>query len=360
MKVLHIIPTLRVGGAEKLLIDTLEEMLRQGVECELIVLTNEQSFFRERLSRMNITVHYSSCKSVYDPRNILFIRSVVRQHEYDCIHTHLFSAQLFMAIVNAMSLKKLPLITTEHSTNNRRRENRLFYFFDSWMYKQYDQIIAITEGTRETLVRYLGKTEKKTVVIYNGLPLTDFQHAASVEQTWNPIENEVIILMVAGMRAEKDHKTLIRASHLLPENYRIVFVGDGELMHETMEYAEEHGRKSIVFLGARSDVPSIMKASDIFVLSSNWEGFGLVVVEAAAAGLPIVASDIVGLREVVNDVNGLLFEQGNEFDLSEKIMQVTPEISCATSDDLEKYSITNMVSSYLELYNRIIQSTGKE
>lgn len=152
---------------------------------------------------MNVTVYYSSCKSVYDPRNILFIKRVVQQNEYDCVHTHLFSAQLFMAIANRTFWEKLPLITTEHSTNNRRRENKIFYYLDSWMYKQYDQIIAITEGTREKLVRYLSSTEKKTVVVYNGLQLADFQQTATPDQSWEPIDNEVIILMVAGMRAEK-------------------------------------------------------------------------------------------------------------------------------------------------------------
>ena len=127
-------------------------------------------------------------------------------------------------------------------------------------------------------------------------------------------EGEKIVLMVAAMREQKDHETLIRASKLLPQEYRIIFVGEGERMEEVQNYARENGSASILFLGRRADVPSIMKASDVFVLSSKWEGFGLVVVEAAATGLPVVASDVDGLNGVVKTIGGQVIEQFNEHD----------------------------------------------
>lgn len=354
MKVVHIIPTLRVGGAEKMLIDTLEEMAKQGVECELIVLTNEAHYFEDRLNELNVTAYYSNYKNVYDPRNIFFIKQILKQGRYDCIHTHLFSAQLFTAIANKVSIKKIPLVTTEHSTNNRRRDNKWFYYLDSWMYKQYNQIIAITEGTRNELVKYLENTRPKTIVIYNGIQFTHFQNARNNGNLWDTIDNEVTVLMVASMRSEKDHETLIRASHLLPENYRIVFVGDGACESRVQEYAKLYGRDNIIFLGARMDVPTIMKASDVFVLSSKWEGFGLVVVEAAVSGLPVVASDVPGLQEIVQDVNGLLFNPSNEHDLAKQIEKATQLKFKNDIKHLEKYHITNMVSDYIKLYESIV------
>ncbi|KYG90281.1 hypothetical protein A0U40_08580 [[Bacillus] sp. KCTC 13219] len=354
MKILHIIPTLGAGGAEKLLVDTIEEMLKQGIPCDVIVLTKENNFFGESLSQLNITLHYSSYSNVYDPRNILFIKRIMQQGNYDCVHTHLFSAQLFTSIANALTKNKLPLVTTEHSTNNRRREKKIFYYLDSWMYKQYERIISITEGAKDALVSYLPYTENQTIVIYNGIQLKKFQQATTTKQLWDKLDDEVTVLMVAGMRTEKDHHTLIRASKLLPVNYRVVFVGDGALFDEVVNYASENGRKTILFLGARTDVPKIMKAADVFVLSSEWEGFGLVVVEAAAAGLPVVASDVAGLRDVVLSINGSLFEQGSAKMLAEKIIGVSIEKNKATQQQLEKYDITNMVSSYLKLYNDIM------
>lgn len=355
MKILHIIPTLRMGGAEKMLIDTLEEMARQGVECELIVLTNEKHYFEEKLLELGIIIYYASSKSIYDFKNIVFIKKIIKHGRYDCIHTHLFSAQLFTAIANRIAKRKVPLITTEHSTNNRRRENKIFYYLDSWMYKQYNQIIAITEGTRSELVNYLEDTKTKTVVIYNGIQFSHYEHAEVKEKAWETIENEIVVVMVASMRTEKDHKTLIRASHLLPKNYRIVFVGDGECEEEIKSYAGKYGRETIVFLGARLDVPAILKSSDIFVLSSKWEGFGLVVVEAAVTGLPVVASNVSGLKEIVQNVSGLLFEPGNEYDLAEKIQKTTHLIPQNDIKYLEKYHIKNMVFNYIKLYTSLIQ-----
>jgi len=152
--------------------------------------------------------------------------------------------------------------------------------------------------------------------------------------------------MVASLRHQKDPFTLIKAAELLGEGYRIVFVGEGELQQNAMEFAEARQVKNVTFLGKRLDVPSLMKGADVFVLSSLWDGFGLVVVEAAATGVPIVASDVSGLRDVVITLNGELFEKQNPNQLAKKIKQA--QFSNVKFNN--KYDIKYMVSQYVELY----------
>lgn len=354
MKILHIIPTLSSGGAEKMLVDIVRGLKKREVQCEIIVLTKRDNFFGMQLEALNIPVYYGPTNKVYSVRNIGFIRSVFKSNKFDCIHTHLFASQIFTPL--AMLLCEfVPLITTEHNTHNKRRENKIFYLLDKWMYNQYDKIIAISEGAKKNLNEYLPNTLSKTVVIENGIELSNYKNAESIH--FNDIDSslkqgERIILMVAAMREQKDHETLIRASNLLPKGYRVVFVGDGERFDEVKQYALKYGSDKIIFLGKRNDVPAIMASSDVFVLSSKWEGFGLVVVEAAAAGLPIIASDVDGLREVANNIGGLLFESGNEKELAEKIVYCSL-INKKKHVDFNQYSIENTVSSYLEIYRNV-------
>lgn len=358
MKVLHIISTLSSGGAEKMLIDIVREMKRQNINCEVAVLTKKNNFFGEQLTALNIPVYYGKTNKVYSVKNILFIRDILKNNKYDCIHTHLFSPQLFTIIAMMLTKYRYPLITTEHSTHNRRRSMKLFYLLDYWMYKKYNGIIAISNGTKEQLSAYLPDTFKKTVVIENGIQIEKYKYAkpySKIKLHPSLNKDDKIILMVAAMREQKDHETLIRASKILPDNYRVVFVGEGKRFSEVKEYASKYGRNNIIFLGRRNDVPSIMASSDVFVLSSNWEGFGLVVVEAAAAGLPIVASNVDGLNQIVRDLGGYLFEPGNEVDLAKGILVAVDSKIKLNQENLNKYSIKKTVASYVEFYKKVIK-----
>ncbi|MGG2109357.1 glycosyltransferase [Lysinibacillus pakistanensis] len=354
MKVLHVITTLNSGGAEKMLVDIVKEMQIQGITCEVAVLTKAHNFFGQEIEKLKIPVYYGPTLKVYAFQNIFFLKNVIKTHNYDCIHTHLFASQLFTPIALKMVGKHTSLITTEHSTHNKRRDNKKLYWLDYWLYRQYDKVIAITTDTKENLKSYLPSIGYKTEVIENGIDVFQYLESPSLDRceiSPKISENEKLILMVAAMREQKDHETLIRASKLLPLNYRIVFVGDGERLEEVKRYAKEYGRDTILFLGKRMDVPSIMKASDVFVLSSKWEGFGLVVVEAAATGLPVVASDVDGLNGVVKTLGGQVFEPFNEHDLAEKIIATIE--SKKVKLDVSKYTIQETVKKYLALYKEI-------
>lgn len=355
MKVLHIIPSLASGGAEKMLVDIVKEMKKENIEIEVAVLTQKDNFFGNKLSKLNIPIHYGPTEKVYSIKNIFFLSKLVRNNNYDIIHTHLFAPQLFVPIALKIGNNKdIKLITTEHSTHNRRRDKKIFFQLDRWMYRQYDSIIAITNGTKNELFGYLPETYNKTIVINNGIDINQYRYAKplkSLKEDYQIPKENKLVLMVAAMREQKDHETLIRASKLLPDDFTVIFVGDGERFQKVKEYANLYG-KNIVFLGKRSDVPSIMASSDIFVLSSKWEGFGLVVVEAAASGLPVVASDVDGLREVVQDIGGTLFEPGNEFELAKKIIEII-ENNNKRYTIYSKYTIQDTVKKYINIYKSI-------
>jgi glycosyltransferase involved in cell wall biosynthesis len=164
-----------------------------------------------------------------------------------------------------------------------------------------------------------------------------------------------LICMVGRFTEQKDQPALIRAVSKLPEDVHLVLAGEGPLMNDNKALAEKSGiSERVHFLGFRNDVPGILKTVDIVVLSSHWEGFGLAAVEGMAAGKPLIASDVDGLREVVKGA-GILFN--TEEELKNAIISLLnnnalyEEISQKCRDRAERYDIKRMAEDLIKLYS---------
>lgn len=353
MNILHIIPTLGMGGAEKLLVDSLKYYKQHGITCTVAVLTYTDNVYGENIKQEDVELIISNEKSNYNIKNVLFIKRVLEQKKYDVVHCHLYAAQLFTPFALKLISYRPAFLTTEHSTSNRRRVIPIFKILDKKMYQAYDQIICISNATKESLTDYLPILNEKLLVIENGIDVEPFQQV--VPTNWLEVledyQGEKVVLMVASLRKEKDPFTLIKAAKLLGPNYCVVFVGDGPLLEDAQVLVKDESIKNVYFLGKRKDVPSLMKAADIFVLSSHWEGFGLVVVEAAAAGLPIVASDVPGLSDIVLSLGGKLFEVQSAKELANQIKQAEQQQTQFDS----RYEIESMVLKYIQVYKAIIK-----
>lgn len=351
MKILHVITSLAIGGAEKLMVDLLPRLKEKGHEVELLLFRKCESHFYAQLEDAGIKIHHLSetNQNVYSPFNILRLRKFIGK--YDVIHTHNTACQLFVPLARALSLKKQTIVTTEHSTNNRRRSNKLFYYLDKWMYSKYSKIICISEKAELSLLKYIDSFQN-TITICNGVNLNKF--LSLVQNIRN--NSKFLITMVAALRIEKDHHTLIRALALLPENFTLQLAGDGVCRHDLEQLVSSlHLENRVSFLGMRSDIPEILHNSDFCVLSSHWEGFGLVAVEAMASGLPMIASNVDGLREVVQGA-GILFEHGNSKQLADIILNLSknPELYAKTAkacqERAKQFDISFMVENYNKLY----------
>jgi len=158
----------------------------------------------------------------------------------------------------------------------------------------------------------------KLVTIYNGMPELDSSRLKSTSS----LRTVPTLVMVARFESQKDHATLIDALSLLKDlDWRLELVGDGPLMKSIHARVRDYGLDSnVAFLGRRRDVPSILEQSDIFVLSTNWEGFPRSILEAMRAGLPVVATEVAGIPESVeHDVTGYVVPQGDEKVLAERL-----------------------------------------
>lgn len=359
MKILHIITSLLTGGAEKLMVDLLPRMKDQGHQIELCTFDNTITPFRLALEESGITIHsfHNGVQDVYNPLNIIRLRKLIKNRDFDIIHTHNTAPQLFTAIA-CLGLN-VPLITTEHNTTNRRRNNILFKILDSWMYNKYSNIICISKQAEINLKSYLPNI-KGVCTIFNGIDYSKYANA-NIATDVRAISNKVIT-MVAAFRPQKDQITLIKAMQFLSPEFHLCLVGSGEKQREEIfrQLIEKlHLNKRVHLLGMRTDIPNVLAASDYVVMSSHYEGLSLSNLEGMASGKPFIASDVDGLHEIVKDC-GVLVKHEDPKDLSKAIIALDNDdeykanIIEKCQAKAKKYDISIMTEKYINVYKNIL------
>lgn len=352
MKILHVITSLLTGGAEKLMVDLLPRLRDLDNDVELLLFDGTRTPFYHELEKTGIKIHSLSVgRNVYNPINIFKLRKYL--NKYNIIHTHNTACQYYVAIASKLFGCNAKLITTEHNTYNRRRDIIGLKNIDRFIYKQYDYIISISEKTNENLKNFIGNNFQ-TFVILNGIDLSKYNPILNIPNT----KNEIIITMVAGFRPQKDHDTLIKAITRLPNNYKLWLIGDGERREEIEILIKLLLVTDRVKLwGIRNDISNLLAQSHIVVLSSHWEGFGLSIVEGMASMRPVIASNVDGLREVVQGA-GILFTHKDYETLAQEIKSLCEnsnkykQIATACKKRADDYDINIMAEKYNQIYSK--------
>ena len=348
MRILHVITSLRTGGAEKLMVDLLPRLRDFGNDVELLLFDGTRTLFYEELENTGIKIHTLSIGgNVYNPLNIFKLRKYLKK--YDIVHTHNTACQLFVAVCSLLC--SVVYYTTEHTTSNRRRDWRWYKPIDKWMYTRYKKIICISDQALTSLVNFHGKNDNN-IVIYNGINLN--KYLKPIKDITNKME--FIITMIAGFRYQKDQDTLIRALPLLPANYKLWLIGDGERRQELENLVTSLSLEyRVKFWGIRNDISQLLEQTDIVVLSSHWEGLSLSSIEGMASGRPFIASDVNGLKEIVNG-SGILFPHGDENTLAIEIKSLCEnsdrykQVAALCQSKAIQYDINNMAEKYNNLY----------
>lgn len=364
MKVLHIINSLETAGAEKLLLDTIPRYRKLGLEVDLLLLWDNDFPFTIALKKLNccnifILNKSQNKKNVYNPLAIFKIRKIIKN--YDIAHIHIFPSQYFAVFANILNRGKTKLILTEHNTLNGRINKKFLRPIEKFIYSKYERIICITEQVKNIYQNYLKQFSHKFITINNGVDINKILEALPYKKSnFGYQNNDKLLIMVARFSAQKDQDTVIRSLVNLPENYKLLLVGDGERRIDLEKLITTLNLSDRVnLLGIRSDVYSLYKMCDFAILSSNWEGFGLVAVEAMACGIPIIASNVDGLAQIVEDA-GILFEIGNVKELSQIILSFEnnqedyANVVQKCMQRSKKYDITKTVNEHIDLYQSLL------
>ncbi len=365
MRILFVITGLVSGGAEKLINDMLPIINGlDGYECQLLVLSDKDERYLQQLLDNGVRVTVVPEKVKHPFGRIMYILKFIKNGCFDVVHVNLFPAIYYLALVKWILGAKSPkLLMTEHNTDNRRRHYKIFRLVEKFVYKSYDGVICISEETKNKLVEWVRPVRtEKYVTIENGIQLHRFISASAYarKELGVPIsENDVLLCMVASFTEQKNHDMAIEVMRLLDDRYKLLLVGEGVRLEYIKQIVEKDNLcDRVFFMGYRNDIPEIIKSSDVFILTSRWEGFGLVAVEAMASSIPIVSTDVKGVSEVIGNA-GIKVPLDDIEAFAEGIIEITKAdnymlYSQKAVEQAKKYDIIRMINRYCIFFEEVL------
>ena len=273
MRVLQVIDSLAMGGAEVLLTQLHAGFHERGIECEYYLLKSANSTLERGLLERGARVHVPLNASVYSPLHVLALHAHLRANTYEIVHVHLFPAQLWVALAASMTRTNTIFFTTEHNTTNRRRA-KWFRGFDRFLYAHYAGIACISQATLTSLVQWCPEVSKRVIECPNGIDVDEFASATALDRaSVFSVPETTPVRTYSWPSRESEGSRNPNPSDFRVRNVHLAIVGTGcnlgklQLLADTLGVSER-----VQFLGIRRDVPHLLKTADIYVQSSRWEG----------------------------------------------------------------------------------------
>ena len=351
MKILYIINSLSVGGAEKMVIELSREMSKHANIHVLSLNSSNNEWYEKDLNNSEIKLIKWNC-NFYNPLNAFKLINLLLEERYDVVHSHLTYAQFYGAIASYF-VPHVCFVTTEHSSNNNRRNRKIFKYFDRWLYHRYRRVFSISMTAKSELIKWLDIREKdcKFSVFPNAVNINFFSKSKSVERANTGFsENDFILMMVGRLADAKDPTTIMRALVALPEKYKLILIGDGPCRHDFEQDAKKIGvEKRVFFIGTKKNISEWLKIADIYIQSSHWEGMPTALLEAMAAGILVIASNVAGNKDVLP--NDMLFKHESSEDLVRLILSDKKGWVQIQQGIVQKYDMKFLAK---ELYNQYL------
>ena len=333
---LYVLPATAIGGAET----RFHTIIRQMKEIRSVLLT--QSVVADYFSDLGVTVRRFDDYGCHSPMPFSFLETVryakaisdtVRRENIDCVLGIMHVGTFYSAVAKDVFRLRPPLIGTILGNisayfDMEDRNPTLLEKSLLWYLLRRPSLLAVpSEGVKDDIVKNFKLPEKKIRVIYNGIDIDNVRRMASERiDMLNGYEGKIIIT-ACRLNAQKDFFTLLNAFKEVLRKIasKLVIVGDGELREEIVRYAKDiNVEKDLVITGFQKNPYKFIKRADVFVLSSFLEGFGNVIVEAMALGVPVVATDCPsGPAEIVQDgINGFLVPIKNHDIMAERLLKL--------------------------------------
>ena len=359
--VIHVVTSPDGGGAQRLVRELTERLPAHGVDTWAIYYRNPRN---THLSNREICLESRGVRHL-SPMLALqnALRGCIADAENTVIHAHLTWPLYHLAMLRNRFMASL--VFTEHSTHNKRRNIPWLRPIERKVYRQYDSIVAISGGVEELLGCWLEASDliSKITTITNGSVMLGFRERA------RPCARGARLVSVGSLTHQKGFDVAIRSVAKIKEKVdRYTIVGEGTERSSLQKLVKSLQLESKVFLpGYANDVERFLHDADLAVMPSRWEGFGLAATEALSTGLPIVASDVAGMRDVLLGCDAAVLSP------PEDEQALTAGI-CAALDNLagrsgiarkarlhaELFTIDSMVVRYAEIYKMLCHRLKSE
>ena len=371
-RIVHVISSLAVGGAQRHLLQLLAES-PDGVQQDVIYFRDHD--LRADAERLAGRVHHVPMTGAWGWTRLPNLTAALIRGRYDVVHTHLLRADMYGALA-ARAARVRGLVATKHNL-----ESRLEHPVWRWLHRRTagmpDITIGISDAVREWAVTTGGAPAAKTRVVLYGIdaaPFADLDRAATRAELG--IEPDArVVLCPARLDPQKNHGMLLRAFervHREQPDAVLLLAGGRQLgskiyerdLHALADLIEVDG--AVRWLGVRSDMRRLLAACDVVALASDWEGFGLALLEAMAAGRPVVATAVGGVPEVVSDgESGILVPAADMFGFAEALARLLRDDTtrqrmgaAAARRARETFAIDRMRSATQAVYDEVLGARG--
>jgi glycosyltransferase involved in cell wall biosynthesis len=305
MRILFLSTSMGMGGADKLLLTAAETMQAHGHEVRIVSMTALGPMGLQAQTLGLSTESLEMRRGVPDPRGFLRLARIVRAWRPDVLHSHMVHANL-MARLLRLTVRVPVLVSTIHNIYEGGWALMAGYRLTNGL---VDHLTIVSDAAAERFVSERIVPRRLLTVVPNGVDIDRFRSVPSETRAALRaslgLNDEFVWLAVGRFEVAKDYPNMLQAFALVRERepgVRLLLVGRGSLQAETEALVRERGLADVVrFLGVRHDVPEVMSSADGYVMSSAWEGMPMVLLEAAAAALPIVSTRVGGNHEVVRD-----------------------------------------------------------
>lgn len=304
-KVLYLLNYAGKAGTERY-VETLVRYLG-GSRVEPYFAYNEGGLLVERLEAMGVPCRRVEMRSRFDRKAARALAALCDEWDIDLIHCH-YLREHYTALLAKRYRPGLKVVYTNHFVQANDLVTRIS---NRWMDKRQDQMIAVCNKGKEQLIAN-GWTGDRIQVVFNAVDPEAWagdRSESTLRQELGIPEDRFVMLCASRFADDKGHKYLIDSVKLLKErtkkSFTLVLAGDGPLLEPSKAQVKELGLEDVVtFIGFRKDIKNLYKGSDLYVNSSQHEALSFLIIEAMAAGLPVIATDMGGNSDIVNDQAG--------------------------------------------------------
>jgi len=362
MKVLHTTKVRGVGGAEQHLLALLPALREHGVDAQFLSLDAgvDSDRFHRALDERGVPWRRVSCGLDVSPRLARDVVREVRSSSPDLLHTHMVHADVYGSV--AAHALRVPFVSTRH--NDDRYLLGPFRYVDRAFMQGSRAIIAISDAVRVFHER-AGLPADKLVTVHYGLDGVPTVPSEATPAELGVPEDAPLVLAIGRLIEQKDHATLLAAfarAHAEHPEARLAILGWGPLEERTKERVGELGLEDAVLVPGRVEPRDWLLRADVFAHSSRWEGFGIVLLEAMLARLPVVSTDVSAIPEIVVDgETGLLSEPGDADTLASHLSSVLGDVelrdrlgAAGEARARSEFSVQRMVDRTLAVYRRAL------
>jgi glycosyltransferase involved in cell wall biosynthesis len=355
LRILHVNTWLGIGGAERIMIELARQQRLLGHDAQLCTLYGEGPLDASATAQGIPVIHLNTGPGLRE--KVKALTNLLKREKFDVLHSH-WGVWLPLAIAGFG--RKIPVVHTNHGNESRR---------DFWKHRVASaltgRVVELTPTPDPYIQKWVGVPARKTRVVPNGVDFARLEEAGRVEIEGIPAGASVVG-MVARLSIPKDVSTFLRAAAQLERTHpdvHFVSVGTGKLKDDLVREARELQLKRFHFLGARDDIPALMRRMTVHVLSTRNEGQGIVLIEAMVSGCACVATDLPPVRFTLEDgKSGVLVPVGDAEALAAGIERLLLDAELRAGyvargkDFVQQFRSSAMAERYLGIYAEVAGS----